>query len=278
MFVDSHCHIDVDVYDADRVEVLERAYAAGIEAVLVIGTGDPHRRETERAFEIVESYTNDKSAAQPLPRMYATIGVHPHDAHSFDDAIAARFEALFNEHASLVALGEIGLDYHYDNSPRDVQRKVFVQQLRLARKLNLPVVIHTREAEDDTMAVLEAEMSDYARVGGSGVMHCFGGTAKMAERALQLNFMISFAGNLTFRKAEELREVAKTLPLERLLIETDAPYLSPVPYRGKRNEPAHVKHVAATLAALHETTIETIGLQTTANFTKLYQLASGARI
>lgn len=272
MFVDSHCHIDGAEYDADRVGVLERAGAEGVEAVLVIGTGDPHQGEPEKAFHLVESYAADETIRQKLPRLYATIGVHPHDAHSFDDKVAARFEELFNTHNSLVALGEIGLDYHYDNSPRDVQRKVFEQQLCLARKLNLPVVIHTREAEDDTMAMLEAELNGYTRAGGCGVMHCFSGTAEMAERALRLNFMISFAGNLTFRKAEELREVAKMLPLEKLLIETDAPYLAPVPYRGKRNEPAHVVQVATTLAALHETTIEIIASMTTANFYRLYQL------
>lgn len=274
MFVDSHCHIDGAEFDADRVEVLERAKVAGVEAVLVIGTGDPQKSEPERAFKIVENLAADETVRGRLPRLYATIGVHPHDARSFDDKVAARFEELLSTQHSLVALGEIGLDYHYDNSPRDVQRKVFERQLRLARKLNSPVVIHTREAEADTMAVLEAELSDYARVGGCGVMHCFSGSAEMAERALQLNFMISFAGNLTFRKAEELREVAKTLPLEIMLIETDAPYLAPVPYRSKRNEPAHVKHVAATLAVLLETTIETVAMTTTANFHRLYRLGS----
>lgn len=278
MFVDSHCHIDGAVYDADRAEVLARAYAAGIEAVLVIGTGDPQSGEPERAFSIVEGYAVDKSVHQHLPNLYATIGVHPHDARLFDDGIALRFEELFGMHEALVALGEIGLDYHYDNSPRDMQRKVFKQQLRLARKLNLPVVIHTREAEEDTMAVLEAELSGYSRVGGCGVMHCFSGSAEMAERALRLNLMISFAGNLTFRKAEELREVARSLPLERLLIETDAPYLAPVPHRGKRNEPAHVQHVATMLAVLHEATLETIALKTTENFYNLYHIARNDRV
>lgn len=274
MFVDSHCHIDGAVYDADRDEVLARAASAGVEAILVIGTGDPQRGEMERAIELADSrHTLAHPHEESLPRTYASIGVHPHDARLFDDAVIRRMDELLRTRTRLVALGEIGLDYHYDNSPRDVQRAVFTRQLRMARASSLPVIIHTREAEADTMEILEAELGGYNRAGGCGVMHCFGGDERMAERALSLNLLISFAGNLTFRKAEELRAVARSLPLARVLIETDAPYLAPVPHRGRRNEPAHVVEVARTLAVLHDTDAETIARHTTDNFYKLFCIA-----
>lgn len=275
MFVDSHCHIDVAEYDADRTEVITRAGVAGVEAILVIGTGDPQQGEPERALELAESFSANESVDMAnSPRVFASIGMHPHDARLFDENFAARLDELLRTRQRLVAVGEIGLDYHYDNSPRDVQREVFARQLRIARKLNLPVIIHTREAESHTMEILEAELGGYSLAGGCGVMHCFGGSEAMAERALKLNLLISFAGNLTFRKAEELRSVAKSLPLDRVLIETDAPYLAPVPHRGRRNEPAHVVEVARTLALLHNTEVETIARRTTENFYKLFERAA----
>ncbi len=276
MLVDSHCHIDVADYDVDRDDVIARAAAAGIEAILVIGTGDPQSGEFERAVGMVERWRARGDAGANSPRLFATVGVHPHDARLFDEGVAARLEELLRARSSLVALGEIGLDYHYDNSPRDVQREVFTKQLRLARALELPVVIHTREAEAETMEMLESEFDGYERAGGCGVMHCFGGTMETAERALRLGFLISFAGNLTFRKADGLRAIAKSLPLERVLVETDAPYLAPVPHRGRRNEPAHVVEVARTLAALHETRLEIVAAQTTTNFYRLFHLPSHA--
>src|SRR6185503_14424253 len=163
----------------------------------------------------------------------------------------------------IVAWGEIGLDYHYDNSPREVQREVFRRQLRLARSVNLPVIIHSREADDDTISILREEVTGSAR---GGVLHCFGGGLEMAEGALELGFMISFAGVLTFKNAKPLRDIAGRIPLDRLLIETDCPYLTPVPFRGKRNEPAHVIEVARGLAEIHGRDIEEIGKVTSANF------------
>ena len=279
MYVDSHCHIDGTEFDADRVEVIARARSAGIEAILVIGTGNPNEGEHTRAVRMVEVYRADVARgvygddAVRLPRLYATVGIHPHDARHFDDRVEVSLEVLAREQSEIIAIGEIGLDYHYDNSPREMQRNTFERQIRLARKLDLPIVIHTREAAEDTMAMLEAELRGWERAGGCGVMHCFNGDEEMAERALRLGLLISFAGNLTFSKAEELRIVARQIPLDRILIETDAPYLSPVPYRGKRNEPAHVVGIAQTLATLHETNVETIARQTTANFYDLFHIA-----
>ena len=167
----------------------------------------------------------------------------------------------------MIAWGEIGLDYHYDHSPRDVQREVFRRQLRLARSLELPVIVHSREADDDTIEILRQELADYER---GGVMHCFGGTLAMAESALELGFFISFAGNLTFKNAQDLRDVARQLPLDRLLIETDCPYLTPVPFRGKRNEPARVVETAHCLGTIHGRDLEEIGKVTSANFKQLF--------
>lgn len=257
MFVDSHAHIDGKEFDADRVEVVERARAAGVRAILTVGTGDPHGGDLERAVE----------AAEKFDGVFAAAGVHPHDAKLFDDAAAERVLKIVRSGSRVVAWGEIGLDYHYDNSPREVQREVFRRQLRMARAESLPVIIHSRDADEDTVEILEDEWSGAAR---AGVLHCFGGSVWMAERALALGFFISFAGNVTFKNAEPLREVARTVPLDRLLVETDCPFLAPVPLRGRRNEPAFVVETARRLAELHATTVEEIGHATSANFSKLF--------
>ena len=259
MFVDSHAHIDSEEYDADRDEVIARARAAGVRAILNVGTGDPHSGNLERAVELAEQYKD----------VYAAVGVHPHDARLFNDTAEKRLVDLVKQSSRIIAWGEIGLDYHYDNSPRDVQREVFARQLRLAQEVGLPVVVHSRDADEDTVKILQAEW------GGSqlgGVMHCFGGSLQMAEGAMRLDFMISFAGNVTFKKAEPLRDVAKRIPLDRLFIETDCPYLTPVPFRGRRNEPAHVVETARCLAGLHNTETEEIGRITTTNFTRFFGL------
>jgi TatD DNase family protein len=257
MFIDSHCHVDGPEYDADREEVIARALDAGVETMLNVGTGDPHSGAFERAVALAEKHEE----------IYAAIGVHPHDAKLFDDAAEARLLSLFEQSRRVIAWGEIGLDYHYDHSPRDTQREVFKRQLRLARGRNLPVVSHSRDADDDTIAIRRDELSDYPR---AGVLHCFGGGLAMAQAALELGFFISFAGNLTFKKADNLREVAVKLPLDRLLIETDCPYLTPVPFRGKRNEPARVVETARCLAEIHGKEIEEMGQLTSENFLKLF--------
>jgi TatD DNase family protein len=239
--IDSHCHLDDPRFDPDREAVLQRARAAGLTLALAID-----------AVGLAES----------VPWLYATAGVHPHEASD------AALEAVEDRarHPKVLAVGEIGLDYHYDHAPRPVQREVFAAQLAIARRAGKPVVIHTREAWADTVSILRAEWD------GTGVMHCFSGSWEEAVEALDLGFCISFAGILTFPKAAPLRETAARLPLDRLLIETDAPYLAPVPHRGKRNEPAYVVHTAQALAEARRAPFEEVVAQTTANFARLFQL------
>lgn len=256
-FVDSHCHIDGPEYDADREDVIARAREAGVTTMLNVGTGDPHSGAFERAVELAEKHSE----------IYAAVGVHPHDAKLFDDVAEQRLVASVQQSKRVVAWGEIGLDYHYDHSPRDVQREVFRRQLRLARQLELPVVIHSREADEDTITILREELLGYT---SAGVMHCFGGSLEMARAALELGFYVSFAGTITFKKAEDLRDIARQLPLDRLLVETDCPYLTPVPFRGKRNEPARVVETARCLASLHGIELEEAGRVTSENFGKLF--------
>lgn len=257
MFVDSHCHIDGPEYDSDREEVIARAREAGVTKMLNVGTGDPQSGAFERAVALAEQHQE----------VYCAIGVHPHDAKLFDEAAQQRLIDLAKQSSRVVAWGEIGLDYHYDHSPRDVQRDVFRRQLAIARELNLPVVIHSREADDDTIAILREELSGYSR---AGVLHCFGGSLQMAEQAIEIGFFVSFAGNLTFKKADDLRAIAQKLPLERLLVETDCPYLTPVPFRGKRNEPARVVETAKFLAELKGIDLDEIAGVTSTNFSGLF--------
>jgi TatD DNase family protein len=263
MFVDSHAHIGGEEYDADRDEVVGRAREAGVRAILNVGTGDPHSGQLERAVEVAEKYEG----------VYAAVGVHPHDAKLFDDEAERRIVRLLEESRRVVAWGEIGLDYHYDHSPREVQREVFARQLRLARRMGLPVIIHSREADEDTVNILRAVWTGSTR---GGVMHCFGGGLPMMEQVLELGFMVSFAGNVTFKKAEDLREAARRVPIDRLLIETDCPYLTPVPFRGRRNEPARVVEVARCLAELHAMSPEEMGRLTARNFARLFGLEPAA--
>ncbi len=260
MFVDSHAHIDGDEFDADRDEVVARAHEAGVRAILNVGTGDPHGGNFERAVALAEAYEG----------VYAAAGVHPHDARLYDEAAERRLLGVLRGSERVVALGEIGLDYHYDNSPREVQREVFARQLRLARSEGLPVIIHSREADEETAEILRRELEGS---GTPGVMHCFGGGPALAEAALSLGFYISFAGNVTFKKAEPLREVALTVPPERLLVETDCPYLAPVPHRGRRNEPAFAVETARFLAELRGVSHEELGRVTSENFSRLFGVA-----
>jgi|SRR5688572_15956608 len=269
MFVDSHCHIDGPEYDVDRDEVIARAREAGVTTMLNVGTGDPHSGAFERAVALAEQH----------PEVYCAIGVHPHDAKLFNDAAQQRLIDLA-KHSRVVAWGEIGLDYHYDHSPREVQREVFRRQLVIAREMDLPVVIHSRAADEETIEILREQSGtgvspvnhaqDARATPRAGVLHCFGGSLEMAEQAIELGFFISFAGNLTFKKADDLRAIARNLPLERLLVETDCPYLTPVPFRGKRNEPARVVETANLLAELKGVTPEEVGRVTSDNFARLF--------
>ena len=259
MFVDSHAHIDGPEFDADREEVIPRAHAAGVSAILNVGTGDPHGGAFERAIDLGKSHQT----------VYTAIGTHPHDARFYNDEAEEKTRSLIQSGERVVAWGEIGLDFHYDNSPRDMQVSVFKRQLRAARDLNLPVIIHTREAEAETIDILK---TDYDGADRRGVFHCFSGSKELAQRAIDLGFMISFSGIVTFKKADELRNIARQVPLDRLLIETDCPYLTPVPHRGKRNEPAYVVEVARCLAGLHSIEIDDLGRITTENFMRFFSL------
>lgn len=262
MFIDSHAHIDGPEFDKDRDEVIQRARDAGVSAILNVGTGDPHSGALERAVELGEKHEN----------VYTALGIHPHDARLFDERAEQTIRELIRQSPRVIAWGEIGLDFHYDNSPRDVQMEVFSRQLRLARDANLPVIVHTREAEDETINTLESEWGDSNL---SGIMHCFSGSLALAVKSIELGFFISFSGIVTFKKADDLRAVANQVPLDRLLIETDCPFLSPVPFRGKRNEPAYVVEVARCLAQLRELSLHEMARITTENFSRLFKLQPG---
>jgi len=256
--VDSHCHLDGEQFADDRDATIERARAAGVERMMVIGTGGGPP-DLEVAIRLAEQY----------PFIYATVGVHPHDAVKATPETFARMAELAR-HSKVLAIGEIGLDYHYDFSPRDVQRSVFAAQLELAARGRMPIVIHTREAWQDTLAVIRE-----AGLPNGGIMHCFTGGPKEAEQALEMGFHLSFGGILTFPKAGDLREAAALTPEDRLLVETDAPYLAPVPHRGKRNEPAFMVETARRLAEVRSMMIDDIASVTTRNFDRLCGAAAG---
>jgi len=249
--VDSHCHLDHEKFAVDLEAVLARAADAGVSRILCIGTGDGPP-ELDRAIRLADRY----------PQIVATVGVHPHEAAKVTPETYGELRRLA-AHPKVVAYGEIGLDYHYDLSPRDTQREVFIEQLKLARDLMLPIIIHTREAWDDTTAILRDHWS------GQGIFHCFTGDTAQAREALNMGFHLAFGGVLTFKTAENVREAAKITPDDRLLIETDAPFLAPIPYRGKRNEPAMMLETLKKLAEVRGTTPEHIAALTTANFERL---------
>lgn len=261
MFIDSHAHLDVSNYNADRAEVIARAQAAGVELMLEIAGSDIGKGSLPNGLKLAEEH----------PFIYAAIGLHPHEASLYDEALEAELLAAA-QHPKVIGWGEIGLDYHYDHSPREVQRRVFARQLELARQTQLPAIIHTREAEDDTIAILQEH---WAQSGGAeigGIIHCFTSTQALAEAALAMGFYISFSGVVTFKTAEALRAVAQTVPLDKMLIETDCPFLAPLPYRGKRNEPAFVVETAKKLAEVKSVSVAEVAQATTANFKRLFKL------
>ena len=257
MLIDSHAHLDDLRYDIDQNKVIQRAEAAGIEAIVTIGCDID---TSQAAVALTQSH----------PNVFATIGVHPHESREITEGWYETFRTLARQ-PKVVAYGEIGLDYHYDHSPREIQRQRFREQIHLARELGLPLVIHTREAQEDTVTILREEGG--AEVGG--VFHCFSGDVWLARDALDLGFYLSFSGVLTFKNATSLREVAKTVPLDRLMVETDCPYLTPVPYRGKRNEPAYVQYVAETLAEIRgngRQSFESIARATVQNTKRVFKI------
>ena len=251
MFIDSHAHLDDPKFESDFRAVLDRASEAKVEKVLVIGNGVASSK-VDSAISIAKKHQWLDVAA----------GIHPHDAGTVtgDNYIEL---TRFAQEEKLVAWGEIGLDFHYNYSDPEVQKEVFIQQLLLAKKSSLPVIIHTREAETETLKILSEHYADSRR---QGIMHCYSGSLAMARCCLEMGFYISFSGILTFPKAHEIRRIAETVPLDRLLIETDAPYLAPVPYRGKRNEPAFLVEIAKILASIRNVDIETIARCTRENY------------
>ncbi len=251
--VDSHCHLDACQFDPDRDAVVRRALDAGVTTMLTIGTGDGPP-DLEAAIRLAEGY----------PCLLATVGVQPHDAAKADSTTIPRLRELAR-HPKVVALGEMGLDYFHDHAPRERQRDVFLEQLQLAREARKPVIIHTRDAWQDTFAILGEHWPE----GLGGIFHCFTGGPEEARRALDLGFHLSFSGIVTYPKAMNVREAARATPLDRLLIETDAPYLAPAPDRKRRNEPAFVAETARQLAALRGEGFEDLARATAANFARL---------
>jgi TatD DNase family protein len=258
VFVDSHAHLDDPDFNADREAVIERARAAGLHYLLTVGGGTgPDNLEAPVAL------------AERHDWIYATVGVHPHDARNFAEYHAQQISELA-QRPRVIGIGEIGLDYHYDNSPREIQKHVLIRQLELARQGGLPIVIHCREAWSDLTEIIQAH---WKSSGLGGILHCFSGTRQDALKFLDWGFLVSFAGNVTYKKAENLREAAREIPLESLLTETDCPYLAPVPYRGKRNEPAFVVEVIRTLAALRQLSAEEFGEIVVRNFERFFDFA-----
>ena len=251
---DSHCHIDMPAFDADRAAVVARARAAGVERMLLIGGIDEEKGHL-RALRVAQEIGLPVSA-----------GVHPHEARLATEATYDELRALAAE-KRIVAIGEIGLDFHYDHSPRNVQRDVFRAQVRLARELGLPVIVHTRNADDETAVLLEDEGAR------GGIIHCFTGGEDLARRALALGFFISFSGIAAFPRAEVIQAVARTAPMDRVLVETDSPFLAPPPHRGKRNEPAFVVEVVRLVARLRGMPEEAVGAAALANFLRAFSLA-----
>ena len=254
MYIDTHVHLNADQYENDFEEVIARAHDAGVTKMVVVGFD---RKTINRAMELTERY----------PFIYAVVGWHPVDAIDCTEEDLKWIESLA-EHPKVVGIGETGLDYHWEKSPKDIQQEIFRKQIQLAKKVDLPIIIHNRDATADVVRILKEE--DAEKVGG--IMHCFGGSVETAKECIAMNFMISLGGPVTFKNARMPKEVAKEISLDHLLIETDAPYLAPHPYRGKRNEPVYVTLVAEEIAKLKELTVEEVAQATTANALKVFKI------
>jgi TatD DNase family protein len=259
--IDSHAHIDFPQFDEDREAMLARALAAGITTLLAIGSG-PGPEKLDAAIPFAEQHD----------WIYASVGTHPHEAKDLTPQHLEKLAELA-QHPKVIAYGEIGLDYFYDHSPRDVQERVFRDQLTVAHQAKLPIIIHCRDAWSDTLRILDEA---WRRTGLGGILHCFTSTVEDARHGLDMGFLISFAGNSTYPKATNLREVAKALPLENILIETDSPFLAPQGYRGKRNEPSYVGEVAKALANVRNLRAEEVASATAANFRRFFALDGGS--
>jgi TatD DNase family protein len=260
MLIDSHCHLDFEDFAPDREAVIERARAAGLERMITISTR-------------VREFAKIRALAEAYPDVYCTVGTHPHNAQEED--IAAAELVKLAQHPKCVGIGEAGLDYHYDYAPRDVAARVFRAHIAAARESGLPLVIHARDADADVATILEDEM-------GKGpfkaVLHCFTSSRRLADVGLALGFYVSFSGVLTFKKSDDLRAIARDVPEDRLLVETDAPFLAPVPYRGKRNEPAFVAETAKVLAEVKSVSATALAATTSANVLRLFSKMRAPRV
>jgi TatD DNase family protein len=254
MLFDTHVHLNADQYKEDLEEVVKRAGDAGVEKMVVVGFDRP---TINKAMELIEKYSF----------LYAAIGWHPVDAIDMEASDLEWIKEL-SHHPKVVAIGEMGLDYHWDKSPKDIQKDVFRKQIALAKEVKLPIIIHNRDATEDVVSILEEEGAN--EVGG--IMHCFTGSLEIARKCIDMNFYISFGGPVTFKNAKKPKEVAKEIPMERLLIETDCPYLTPHPFRGKRNEPAYVKYVAEQIAELKGVSYAEIAEITTKNAKEIFSI------
>ena len=280
MLIDSHAHLDNERYAEDRAAMLTRAFDAGVGAVLAIGIGE-HALGMDGALAVCREFNPRAAAGERFPRLYASAGVYPHSTGEIDEAVLGKLDGLLGE-PEVIACGEIGLDYYHEGAPHDVQRAGLIRQLEIAAARKRPILIHCRptgdgadgvmDAWDDLFTVLDEH---WRHTGLGGVMHCFGAGWEQARRSLDLGFLISFAGNLTYPKAQPLRDVAARLPLDAVLVETDAPWLAPAPDRGKRNEPAFVTRTAVVLAGLLGVTEEEIAAATTKNFRRLFGFGVG---
>lgn len=260
--IDSHAHVDVSDFDADRDAMLERAQTAGVGTLLAIGNGP----ELDKLGAAVP-YAEQKDW------IYASIGIHPHEAQHATEQHYAELDRLAR-HPRVIAWGEIGLDYHYDHSPREIQARVFCRQLEQARTAKRPIVIHCREAWTDCLKILDERWRSSAL---GGIFHCFAGTLEEARQGMEMGFLISFAGNVTYPKAQNLRDVARDVPLDRLLVETDSPFLAPQPHRGRRNEPAYVAEVARSIGNVRNLSADEVAGATAENFRRLFNLTRSSR-
>jgi len=254
MLFDTHAHLNAEQYNEDLEQVIERAKSEKVEKIVVVGFDRP---TITRAMELIEAYDF----------IYAAIGWHPVDAIDMTDEDLDWIKKL-SEHQKVVAIGEMGLDYYWDKSPKDVQKEVFRRQIALAKEVNLPIIIHNRDATEDVVTILKEEGA--AEVGG--IMHCFTGSLETAKACMEMNFYISFGGPVTFKNAKKTKEVVKDIPSDRILIETDCPYLTPTPFRGKRNEPSYVKYIAEQIAELREMSFEELAALTTENAKKVFRI------
>ena len=273
MLIDSHAHLDSDRYTDDREALLRRAWQAGVETILSIGIGE-HALGMGRALALCREFNSHPESGIALPRLYASAGVYPHNAPEADREVLAELDRLLGE-PEVIACGEIGLDYYHEGAAHEIQKEKLIAQLEIAAHRKRPILIHCRPKDGQTNAwdhlfgILD---ENWRHTGLGGIMHCFGGGIEQARRALDLGFLISFAGNLTYPKAQPLRDVAAQLPLDGLLVETDAPWLAPVAHRGQRNESAWIAQTAQVLADLHGLQVEEIAAITTKNFQRLFRL------